>query len=180
MRLQGCAVPTLIKAMLISTNIKKKLFYPKLISPHHQTHYNLALTLLGKKPPEEIARTETCPSISTFGSPGSPPPSPLSCAFESLNDHQVQEREFEIWREKKLESLVPFEKGRCLQCLDLKEQLIIAENKALYHRKKSYADKKKMEEDFNLRIKYVHEFWKDKIYRECSRSGKILKRALQS
>ncbi|SMN01729.1 hypothetical protein SPONL_9 [uncultured Candidatus Thioglobus sp.] len=37
----------------------------------------------------------------------------------------------------------------------------------------------RIEEDCQLRMRQVRCFWRDKIYRECSRSGKILKTSMQ-
>ena len=37
----------------------------------------------------------------------------------------------------------------------------------------------RIEEDCKLRMKQVRCFWRDKIYRECTRSGKMLKKAIQ-
>lgn len=57
-----------------------------------------------------------------------------------------------------------------------------ARNDAAYYCQKARLERiraDQIEEECRLRIGQLRCFWKDKIYRECSRSGKILKTSMQ-
>jgi hypothetical protein len=76
-----------------------------------------------------------------------------------------------------------------IQSLPLKEQVIELyrlffdrTEAAAYFRDKSVKQEEEIEEiqiDFAARMKKVREFWRDKIYHEHSRAGKLLKLSMQ-
>ena len=80
-------------------------------------------------------------------------------------------------------------KLRYVRSLPLKEQVIELRSlfldrteAATYFRDKCVKQEEEMEElqlDFDARIKEVRHFWRDKIYNEHCRAGKLLKRSMQ-
>lgn len=130
-----------------------------------------------------------------------PPPTPSSCiesdglssdeigspqdlsiqALSTLPDTETEPNHLstavDTWRRNVLKS---FHQVKCHRCVDLKEQLDHADYQVHYYRKKLVDVERRLKEDFNKRIRYIRHFWKDMIYKECSRSGNIVKLGLQA
>lgn len=135
----------------------------------------------------------------TFGSPGSPPPTPSSCIewddsqlsgdeIGSSQDLSIQAMSTLPDAENNLHATVDsWRRGiffppqeKCCRCVELKEQLEYADYQIHYYQKKLVDEERRLKEDFNKRVRSVRHFWKDMIYMECSRSGKIFKLGLQA
>lgn len=110
-----------------------------------------------------------------FGSPGSPPPTPSDMSSESSptspHDHDTAGEENMISQVKQLQE----------KCKSY-EVLLAKKNESENYFKRKLENQKSQMEDVILEAKRkvisVRTFWRDKIFREQSRAGFIIKRAV--
>ena len=104
-------------------------------------------------------------SDESFGSPGSPPSSPLSLSLSPVSSPLLQpSKVLEMSNRKRYNQLADTTKEVAFYCKQLKKQEKTMNN---------------LEKECNRKIHSIRNIWKHKIYEEGTRGGKILEMAMQ-
>ena len=136
----------------------------------HAAYCNDFASLQQKKELDTVSCVSECSSnyasgFSSFGSPGSPPPTPTS------------ESDIETGKE-----IVETSHSCMHQCSPLQDKLHdVTERMQLYYKKVQEQETRieDLQANTQTRVNSVRNFWKNKIYLEGSRFGKIVKMSMQ-
>lgn len=146
-----------------------------------------ASTSLDESPNFDLPlESESMSSSSSFGSPGSPPSSPFS---SGISADEVDCSHTPSGPSLGLPSSLPLpssdqrvDEGKNKTITDLQSRLRQANELIHSHKQEILRNEKIMQlmgAECRRRICAIRTFWKDQIYNECARPGKIVKRALQ-
>ena len=166
-----------------SKSTKRRLRRLQKLKKRNRFRHTLASESSSTRPADEMSESTHDPELTrtpsdlssdddSFGSPGSLPPSPVPSEPDPPS----------------LDTVHVHRQGIKDQCTirTLEEKLYQSGQKVNYYRNevKQQEDKyirtlHRKEKDCTQRVRYVTHFWCEKIYRERTRSGKILKAAMQ-
>ena len=117
--------------------------------------------------PNEESSDDDC-----FGSPGSPPPTPVPSEPDPPSVHTVRQGIKDQCTIRSLQEKL-YQSGH--QVNRYRNQVKQQEDNNYYYIRALH----RKEKDFARRVRYVRHFWCEKIYSERTRSGKIVKAAMQ-